>query len=229
MRTVISRRSVRGGLLSAAMAGSLLLGATGCGEDGDDDGLPKDYKIVSGTRLCGGDAMSADASKALKVITGSSRFEASAERYTVSQAATTIVETFWDPNVFRGDVCRVYTPIDTPDFDLRITWRRVDTAATGTPASEFTELKMGERALAAADKAYVQFACKSDKLGGSSEAAHIEIGVEHRDPWHEPEGDIEALKDAYATVAHSVSLAMAKELRCEKNGGLPAKPVLDPA
>ncbi|MER7219494.1 MULTISPECIES: hypothetical protein [Streptomyces] len=38
-----------------------------------------------------------------------------------------------------------------------------------------------------------------------------------------------ALKDAYATVAHSFSLAMAKKLRCEKNGGLPAKPVLDPA
>lgn len=229
MRTVISRRSVRGGLLSAAMAGSFLLGATGCAEDGNDDGLPDDYKVVAGTQLCGGKAISADASKALKVITGSSRFEASAEEYTIAQAATTIVETFGDPNVYRGDACRVYTPRDTPDFELRITWRRVDTAATGTPASEFTVLKMGERALAAADMAYVEFACKSDELGNSAEAAHIEIGVEHRDPFHEPEGDVEALKDAYATVAHSVSLAMAKELRCEKNGGLPAKPVLDPA
>ncbi|MDC2949050.1 MULTISPECIES: hypothetical protein [Streptomyces] len=45
----------------------------------------------------------------------------------------------------------------------------------------------------------------------------------------EPGGDIDALKDAYATVAHSFSLAMARELRCEKNGGLAAKPVLDPA
>jgi hypothetical protein len=211
------------------MAGSLLLVATGCGEDGDDNGLPKDYKPVAGTQLCGGDAMSTDASKALKVITGSSRFEASAEEYTIAQAATTIVETFGDPNVYRGDACRVYTPRNTPDFELRITWRRVDTAATGTPASEFTVLKMGERALAAADSAYIEFACKSNKLGNSTEAAHIEIGVEHRDPFHEPEGDIEALKDAYATVAHSFSLAMAKELRCEKNGGLPAKPVLDPA
>ncbi|GGW20663.1 hypothetical protein GCM10018980_44240 [Streptomyces capoamus] len=44
-----------------------------------------------------------------------------------------------------------------------------------------------------------------------------------------PEGDVEALVDAYATVAHSFSLAMAEELRCEKNGGLPAKPVLNRA
>ncbi|MDX2903194.1 hypothetical protein PV464_24830, partial [Streptomyces scabiei] len=57
--------------------------------------------------------MSADRRKALKVITGSSRFEASAERCTTAQAATTMVETFRDPNVYCGDVCRVYTPTDT--------------------------------------------------------------------------------------------------------------------
>ncbi|MEU4682858.1 hypothetical protein AB0G24_07030 [Streptomyces xinghaiensis] len=47
----------------------------------------------------------------------------------------------------------------------------------------------------------------------------------------EPEGDteeLEALEDAYATVAHSFSLAMAKELGCEDNGGLKAKPSLNP-
>ena len=88
---------------------------------------------------------------------------------------------------------------------------------------------MGERTLAAANRASVLFACRSDKLAGSSTAAHIRIGVERWGMPTEPEGDIEALKDAYATVAHSFSLAMAKELGCDKNGGLPAKPVLDPA
>lgn len=229
MRTVINRRSARGGLFSAAVAGSLFLGATGCGGDGEGDGTPKDYKVVAGTQLCGGDAVSADASKALKVITGSSRYEASAKRYTVAQAAADLVEAFWDPERYRGDVCRVHTPIGTPDFELRITWRRVDGAPTGTPAPKFTVLKMGERALAAADNANVQFACRSDKLAGSSGVAHIVIGVERGGMPKEPEGDIKALKDAYATVAHSFSLAMAKELRCEKNGGLPAKPVLNPA
>ncbi|MCX4505629.1 hypothetical protein ACH4E9_30680 [Streptomyces anulatus] len=45
----------------------------------------------------------------------------------------------------------------------------------------------------------------------------------------EPEGDPQKLKDAYATVAHSVSLSMAKELGCENNGGLQERPPLDPA
>ncbi|MDX2674252.1 hypothetical protein NEH83_12745 [Streptomyces sp. JUS-F4] len=44
----------------------------------------------------------------------------------------------------------------------------------------------------------------------------------------DPEGDPEKLKDAYATVAHSFALAMAKELGCENDGGLEARPVLDP-
>ncbi|OSZ58612.1 hypothetical protein OQI_20725 [Streptomyces pharetrae CZA14] len=172
--------------------------------------------------------MSADASKALKVITGSSSFEASAEEYTVAHAAVDLALAFGDPKVFRGDICRVYSPIGTPDFELRVTWRWVDGPPTGTPAPKFTELKMGEQALAAADKAYIQFACRSAKLR-SSDAAHLQIGVERWGTPTEPEGDTEALKDAYATVAHSFSLAMAKELGCEKNGGLPEKPVLDPA
>ncbi|MEU3729327.1 hypothetical protein AB0E81_07940 [Streptomyces sp. NPDC033538] len=228
MRTVINSGSVRGGLLSAAVAGSLLLGATGCGGDGDDDGAPDDYKIVAGTQLCGGDAMSADASKALKVITGSARFEASAEEYTVKQAAADLVGSYPLPTV-PEDACRVFTPRGTPDFNLRITWRLADKAPVGDPAApKFTALKMGEETLAAADMAYVRFPCRSDKLG-SSDDVRIVIGVEHRAVPTEPEGNVEALKDAYATVAHSFSLAMAKELRCEKNGGLPARPVLDPA
>ncbi|MFF9020272.1 hypothetical protein [Streptomyces eurythermus] len=45
-------------------------------------------------RTCGGDAVSADAAKALMVITGSSWFEASGKEYSVGQAATEIAEAF---------------------------------------------------------------------------------------------------------------------------------------
>ncbi|MDX3584887.1 hypothetical protein [Streptomyces europaeiscabiei] len=210
------------------MAGSLLLGATGCGEDGDDDGLPKNYKVVAGAQLCGGKAISADASKALTVITGSSRFEASADEYTVAQAATDLADAFPGPTTTE-DICRVFMPIDTPDFDLRITWNLEDGPPTGPSASKFTELKMGELSVAAADEAIVFFACQSPKFYNPKSSAHIVIDVQHWATHTEPDDNVEALKDAYATVAHSVSLAMAKELRCEKNGGLPAKPVLDPA
>ncbi|EHN79814.1 hypothetical protein SMCF_575 [Streptomyces coelicoflavus ZG0656] len=224
---MISRGPVRGRLLSIAVAGALLVAATGCGEDGDEDGVPDDYKVVAGTELCGGSAISSDAAKSLKVITGSSRFEASAEEYTVKQATADLADAY--PRATgNNDICRIYTPRGTPDFDLRITWDLADGPPTGDSAPEFTELKMGELAVTAADKAYVFFACQSDKLGFPPDV-HVVIGVRHWATPTTPEGDIQALKDAYATVAHSVSLAMAKELGCKDNGGLPAKPVLDPA
>nr|WP_202460618.1 hypothetical protein [Streptomyces sp. SID1328] len=227
---MISHRSLRGGLLSAVVAGSLLLGATGCGGDGDKNGLPKDYKVVAGTELCGGNAISADASKSLKVITGSSRFEASSKDSTVVEAAANLA--LATPALTSGseDICRVFTPIgSTPHFNLRVTWSLAEGAPNGTPSPKFTVLKMGEETLAGTEKAYVFFACRSDKLVGSLGEAHIVIGVERGGMPRDPQDNVEALKDAYATVAHSYSLAMAKELRCEKNGGLPAKPVLDPA
>ncbi|MER8032954.1 hypothetical protein ABTZ78_28780 [Streptomyces bauhiniae] len=229
MRKVIIRRSVRGVLLSAAMAGSLLLGATGCNGDEHKDGLPKDYKVVAGTQLCGGDAMSTDASRALKVITGSSRFEASAKNYTVAQAAADLAAEASGSAVRSEDACRIFTPIGTPSFQLRIRWALEDAAPTGASAPKFTVLKMGERTVAAADTAIVFFKCRSDKLIVSPEAAHVVIEVEHWGMPKEPEENVQALKNAYATVAHSFSLAMAKQLRCDKNGGLPPKPVLDPA
>ncbi|MFJ4006165.1 hypothetical protein ACIPWL_22330 [Streptomyces sp. NPDC090023] len=210
--------------------GSLFLGAAGCGGDGDKDGLPKDYKAVSGTQLCGGNAISADASKALKVIMGVSRFEASSKEYTVAKAASDLA--FATPGLTAGreNVCRVFKPTGMRQFQLRITWKLADDAPTDGPvAPKFTVLKMGDETVAAADMAYLYFTCRSDKLVGSGGEAHIVIGVEHWAVSEYPDDNVKALKDAYATVAHSFSLAMAKELRCEKNGGLPAKPVLDPA
>ncbi|MEU9921792.1 hypothetical protein AB0H51_10930 [Streptomyces griseoluteus] len=227
---MISHRLLRGGLLSTTVAGSLFLGATACGGDGDKNGLPKDYKVVAGTQLCGGNAISADASKSLKVITGSSRFEASSKESTVVEAAANLA--LATPALTSGseDICRVFTPIgSTPHFNLRVTWSLAEGAPKGTPSPKFTVLKMGEETLAGTEKAYVFFACQSDKLVGSLGEAHIVIGVERGGMPRDPQDNVKALKNAYATVAHSFSLAMAKELRCDKNGGLPPKPVLVPA
>lgn len=211
------------------MAGSLFMGATGCG--GDEDKTSKAaHKAVAGTQLCGGNAMSADAAKALKVMTGSSRFEASAEKYTIAQAAENLVAAYpTTPTDGTEDACLVFTPIGTPEVELKISWGLPDEVSEGVPGEEFVALKMGEWATASPESAYLQFGCKSDKLGNSADAAHIEIDVQRWGMPKKPDDEDGALKDAYATVAHSVSLAMAKELHCEGNGGLQAQPALNPA
>ncbi|MGW0854752.1 hypothetical protein [Streptomyces sp. NPDC002690] len=228
---VISRKAVREGLLAAAVVGSLVLGATACGGEDDEPGKAADKaadKAVAGTELCGGGgAVSTEAAKALEVITGESRFEASGKDYTLAKAAAA-VDAGAPGVVPDSDLCRIHTPVGTPEVELRITWKLVDGTATGDTASKFTVLKMGEMAVTATNSALLQFGCESDKVTATA-LRHILIDVERRDTLEEPEGDAEALKDAYATVAHSLALGLAKELHCEENGGLPAQAVLDAA
>ncbi|MFI6137404.1 hypothetical protein ACIBCC_04375 [Streptomyces griseus] len=225
MQMVISRRALRDGLVAITVVGSLALGAAGCA-GGDDDAPKEGGEFVAGTLLCGGAAVSTEAGKALEVITGSSRFEESDETSTVVHAAKELSEKFTSSATGDGDICTVFAEDAKQSDRLEVTWELTGGPPEGEPASKFRVLRMGERALAAPDAGVVQFACRNEKLLGS-QPAHVDIGVERWSPG-EPEGDPEKLTDAYATVAHSVSLAMAKELGCENNGGLEARPSLDP-
>ncbi|MEV7459081.1 hypothetical protein [Streptomyces rubiginosohelvolus] len=226
MQMVISRRALRDGLVAITLVGSMALGAAGCA-GGDDDAPKEGGEFVAGTFLCGGQAVSDQAGKALEVITGSSRFEESDETSTVVHAARELSEKFTSSATGDGDICTVFAEDAKQSDRLEVTWELTGGPPEGEPASKFRVLRMGERALAAPDAGVVQFACRNEELLGS-QPAHVDIGVERWSP-EEPEGDPEKLTDAYATVAHSVSLAMAKELGCENNGGLEPRPVLDPA
>ncbi|MEV7645586.1 hypothetical protein AB0O32_37345 [Streptomyces rubiginosohelvolus] len=226
MQMVISRRALRDGIVAITVVGSMALGAAGCA-GGDDDAPKEGGEFVAGTFLCGGQAVSDQAGKALEVITGSSRFEESDETSTVVHAARELSEKFTSSATGDGDICTVFAEDAKQSDRLEVTWELTGGPPEGEPASKFRVLRMGERALAAPDAGVVQFACRNEKLLGS-QPAHVDIGVERWSP-EEPEGDPEKLTDAYATVAHSVSLAMAKELGCENNGGLEPRPVLDPA
>ncbi|MEU7330966.1 hypothetical protein [Streptomyces parvus] len=226
MQMVISRRALRDGLVAITVVGSMALGAAGCA-GGDDDAPKEGGEFVAGTFLCGGQAVSDQAGKALEVITGSSRFEESDETSTVVHAARELSEKFTSSATGDGDICTVFAEDAKQSDRLEVTWELTGGPPEGQPASKFRVLRMGERALAAPDAGVVQFACRNEKSLGS-QPAHVDIGVERWSP-EEPEGDPEKLTDAYATVAHSVSLAMAKELGCENDGGLKPRPVLDPA
>ncbi|MFK0186989.1 hypothetical protein ACIQV1_22590 [Streptomyces rubiginosohelvolus] len=225
MQMVISRRALRDGLVAITVVGSMALGAAGCA-GGDDDAPKEGGEFVAGTFLCGGQAVSDQAGKALEVITGSSRFEESDETSTVVHAARELSEKFTSSATGDGDICTVFAEDAKQSDRLEVTWELTGGPPEGEPASKFRVLRMGERALAAPDAGVVQFACRNEKSLGS-QPAHVDIGVERWSP-EEPEGDPEKLTDAYATVAHSVSLAMAKELGCENDGGLEPRPALDP-
>ncbi|MEU2430513.1 hypothetical protein ABZ611_13575 [Streptomyces sp. NPDC007861] len=84
---------------------------------------------------------------------------------------------------------------------------------------------MGKGALSGAEDAELYFECTSPELKGSAERPARILG--HLSYWKAPE-DTRATHDANLTVLHSISLAVAKELKCENNADLPSEPKLTP-
>lgn len=210
-------------LLFGAVGGALTLLATGCSDGAD--GKPADVSVTA-DKLCGGGVVTEDGAKALEVITGETRFTASGDNSTVTDAAEELTREAMTSTQERGDICRIYpyAPVD----ELRVRWVLMGTAPTGTPDPKFTRLPMGERAGAAHDTAYVAFACGHKDRPGSS-PDHISAWVEATGVPTRPEGETRPQKNAYATLAHSFALALAKELKCDSNGGLKPRPSLIPA
>ncbi|MET9555757.1 hypothetical protein [Streptomyces sp. NPDC006645] len=208
--------------LCAAVAGSLVFLAAGCSDD--TDGKPADASVTA-DKLCGGGAVNKAAAKALQVITGENRFAASGEDSTVADAAEELAEKATYRNYELGDVCRIY-PEDSAK-EVRIRWELMSTPPRGPSAERFTALPMGLDAGASHDAAYVTFAC-GDKDQPNSSPDYISASAEATMRTG-PDGDERAFKNAYATLAHSFALALAKELKCDNGGGLEPEPSLVPA
>lgn len=84
---------------------------------------------------------------------------------------------------------------------------------------------VGKGALSGAEDAELYFECTSPELKGSLERPARILG--HLSYWKAPE-DTRATHDANLTVLHSISLAVAKELKCENDADLPSEPKLTP-
>ncbi|MFC9271807.1 hypothetical protein ACWGRF_35350 [Streptomyces zhihengii] len=125
-----------------------------------------------------------------------------------------------------GEICRIYASGTSGVDELAISWHLTDKVRT--PAPDFIKLPMGEQAGAAWDTGYVIFACADDTGAPGASPDHVGVFVESNTPVPEPLGEAKALRNAYATMAHSFALSMAKGLGCADSAGLPAKPVLIP-
>src|SRR5690606_14130556 len=184
MANAIRRKSACEGVLALALVGSVFCGVMGCDEGGGADATPstpKDYKIVAGDQLCGGKAVSVEASKALRVISGASRFEASGDKYTIAQAAEKRVEAVPVPTIGKQEICRVYTRCGTPEFGLRIFWGLLHGSPKGAPEARYDmPLKLAQDSITAAGKAFIWFGCRSDRMLYSRWLGDVSFGVVER-------------------------------------------------
>ncbi|MEU0371264.1 hypothetical protein ABZ070_13545 [Streptomyces sp. NPDC006283] len=223
-------------MLGALAAASVIcIGAAGCSGDGASDG-PAEASGTSETsaaaELCGG-AMSPAAQKALARLTGSTDLRSTDDDDTRSAAETLVAG--WKPlstpsgPAVDADLCAVSSEENwgngPADVRIKFALSDADTAKGGhETAEELTPYEMGERASVGTQYGFLWFSCTSEQLAGSKESpAYIQTEVRNALP---QDGDAGELRDANATVVHSASLALARQLKCDGGGGLESEPAL---
>lgn len=215
---------------TVCMALALALGATACGGNSGDSGK---REFVAAEELCEG-AFPPAAARALETVTGEKQFNQNSTGEGVSGTAEALSEEFrsyygadgspWDDH----DFCRVHTEKSASRPDVWISFEildsdRLDGDADTSP--EFDVYPMGRTALSGERRALVFFECASSGMN-SEESPALIMAVMHM--WEAAVQGRKA-KEANMTVLHSAALAVARELKCEDDGGLPAAPVLRPA
>ncbi|MGW0555624.1 hypothetical protein ACWDZ6_15635 [Streptomyces sp. NPDC002926] len=215
------------GAVLLALLAPLVLAACDEGKDGSDHS--KDS--LSSKQLCTG-VLSADAGQAIESVSGVKKFSQLYSEGDLQDVAKSLVEAYsTSADAWAKDhtLCEVYTVQSGAAFDLEIAYSLAEekNVAAGGEDPEFTNYKIGRKALVKADKAVLYNECTSKKLSGSESSPAIIRGeLKYRT---EPEGNPEKVRENSLTILNSASLALAKNLGCEKNGQLVAKPALTPA
>ncbi|NUK86468.1 hypothetical protein [Streptomyces lunaelactis] len=199
-----------------------------CDDGKDESDRSKDS--VSSKQLCDG-ALSGDAGQAMEAVSGANEFSQLSSEDGVQGVAESIAEEYSNQGAATAkdhSLCQVYSSQSGAGFDLEITYSLADetSAAVGGEDPDFAKYEIGRKALAKVDEAVLYYECASNKLPGSDSSPAIIRGeLKHR---HEPEGNPQKLRENNLTILHSASLSLAKNLGCEKNGQLLAKPAFTP-
>ncbi|MBK3575301.1 hypothetical protein JHN63_16060 [Streptomyces sp. MBT65] len=107
--------------------------------------------------------------------------------------------------------------VATTMIDLSFFFRK---AIPESPASQLTSYKLGKLSLARSSRAYLYMECSSGKFGSGDEPVLIQAKLGRFRP---PARESETKRMENLNVLHAVSLAMAKELGCKDDAGLPAR------
>lgn len=217
------RRKFPAALLCASV---MVTASTSC------SGREEEHGLLDASEVCDG-TLSRDAVRSLELLTGENKFKELREPG-IKEVADDISEEFasrhgtdgsiWDRHTF----CSIHEGKSRSDLDASITFnienRRDLESEEYDP--DFDVYNMGRISLSSADEAVIYFNCSSPRMKNSVLAPSLIRAefVNSQDPVIEKEEE----KKANLKILHSAALALAKELRCEENGGLPGAPVLTP-
>ncbi|MFF2195184.1 hypothetical protein [Streptomyces sp. NPDC058157] len=202
----------------------------GCGGSGAAPG-PAQPTVLSGAGVCPGGILNPGAVRGIETVTGATRFQPPEEGRGagVQWVAGVLVRGYATAGASLGGEACLAVPVDgagrrrlSLGFAIQSEEQRVGEHSE-SGRGHYWEYDLGRSALAISRQAKLFFDCASARLAGLARAVPVETIVSVSDG---SEGDQPALREANLTVAHSAALAMARELGCKDDGGLPERLLL---
>ncbi|MFJ1574592.1 hypothetical protein [Streptomyces sp. NPDC088182] len=207
-------------------AGMMLIMALGVAACGSDDEEPR---YISIEEVCDG-IFSGDAARAAEIMIGDKTVSGTRDD-TLEKIASSIKELYADgQNIYKaGGYCKVGGKGGGDgEMDINFGLYRADDVLTPYNP-EKNQYRLGKRAFAGSERSKLYFECASPEIKGSdNQPARIYAISRLANVGSWEVEDTRATREAHLTVLHAAALAVAKELGCENNGGLPEKVVLEP-
>ncbi|MFE2424234.1 hypothetical protein [Streptomyces hokutonensis] len=218
---MLSNRPVRQLAAAAATVAALAASLTAC--DSSEPTEKPTTEAVS-SNLCGAQ-LSTGARRALLYVLGSKKFTTSEPTAALGKTARSLVSGYQEKGpddsatAEEYQLCTAYAP--AADFGVELSFylsRTVPGPIALLP--KFTQYEMGELALSRPLNAFLYMKCSSGSF--RSDGDSVLIRGELTNPLA-VNSDDDTLREKNMNVLHAVSLAMAKELGCKDDAGLPAR------
>ncbi|MFJ3205468.1 hypothetical protein [Streptomyces sp. NPDC086989] len=212
----------------------LLLGllAAACnGSTENEASIPAEPEEISAVQVCGG-LVSAAAAPALERVLESSRFvlrdeKENTDALSVGKALASAYragERVRDTSIPECDISGALKPVESdryyPTAYLRF---RATSKKAGVPDYMPGAEDEGTMVWSTFRAYEIAFDCVSPRIGSTREVP-LRIAAQFRSEWDKGQASESVLAPDYATLAHSAALAIAEELGCDAQGGLPARP-----
>ncbi|WP_141698523.1 hypothetical protein [Streptomyces lushanensis] len=199
------------------------LGVSACGS-----GESEEPSFVGAGKLCGS-VFSGDARAAVESAIGDTSFFATGDDK-LGEVATGVKDLYADGQdayTSAGELCVINgEKRGSGRMDISFGLYKPEDVLDDRHSADQRLYALGEQAVAGIKNSSLRFECVSPQLDGSDKDPARIVGLmSFRDP-KAPE--TQALREDNLTVLHAASFALAKNLECENNGGLPQKAVLRP-
>ncbi|MEW2138991.1 hypothetical protein AB0892_20765 [Streptomyces sp. NPDC005409] len=208
-----------------ALFGTTVVGCSG--GDSQESAQPAPLPRLPVSHVCPG-LFEGEGEKALERVLASTQFQIRHEEKNpdvrvVAQAMEDAYQAGKEIRDMPQPVCEMSgRPTETGLATARMMFTAYSKHA-GDPADFPGVSDSGVRVAMEQKRVYLSYDCVSSRVGSTQEIP-LRIKLLFQERWDASKGE-DVLRPDYLTITHSAALAVAKELRCANDGGLPARAV----